>query len=44
MRRVDIAIVRGREIDEYRTLSITAAAAEAQMDALEKAIEEQEPK
>jgi chemotaxis protein MotB len=28
-RRVDIAIVRGKEIDEYRTMSITAASAEA---------------
>ncbi len=27
-RRVDIAIVRGKEIDEYRTMSITAASAE----------------
>ncbi|MGI9247935.1 MAG: flagellar motor protein MotB [Woeseiaceae bacterium] len=29
-RRVDIAIVRGKEIDEYRTLSITAASAESE--------------
>lgn len=29
-RRVDIAIVRGKEIDEYRTLSITAASDEAE--------------
>jgi len=28
-RRVDIAIVRGKEIDEYRTMSITAASADA---------------
>ena len=28
-RRVDIAIVRGKEIDEYRTMSITQAAAES---------------
>jgi len=34
-RRVDIAIVRGKEIDEFRTMSITAIAAEA--DALEEA-------
>ena len=27
-RRVDISIVRGKEIDEYRTRSITAASAE----------------
>ena len=30
-RRVDIAIVRGKEIDEYRTMSITAASAEAEV-------------
>lgn len=29
-RRVDIAIVRGKEIDEYRTMSITEASAEAE--------------
>jgi chemotaxis protein MotB len=29
-RRVDIAIVRGKEIDEYRTLSLTAAPAETE--------------
>ena len=29
-RRVDIAIVRGKEIDEYRTISITEASAEAE--------------
>ncbi len=29
-RRVDIAIVRGKEIDEYRTMSITQASAEAE--------------
>jgi chemotaxis protein MotB len=29
-RRVDIAIVRGKEIDEYRTLSLTAASAETE--------------
>lgn len=28
-RRVDIAIVRGKEIDEYRTMSITAASGDA---------------
>ena len=28
-RRVDISIVRGKEIDEYRTMSITAASASA---------------
>ena len=33
-RRVDIAIVRGKEIDEFRTMSITAIAAES--DALEE--------
>jgi chemotaxis protein MotB len=33
-RRVDIAIVRGKEIDEYRTMSITAASAES--DAIEE--------
>jgi chemotaxis protein MotB len=31
-RRVDIAIVRGQEIDEYRTRSITSAAREATSD------------
>ncbi|MDH3616138.1 MAG: flagellar motor protein MotB [Gammaproteobacteria bacterium] len=36
-RRVDIAIVRGKEIDEYRTMSIAAAPAEAE------ATEEREP-
>jgi chemotaxis protein MotB len=36
-RRVDIAIVRGKEIDEYRTMSIAAASAEAE------ATEEREP-
>jgi len=36
-RRVDIAIVRGKEIDEYRTMSITAASADAE------ATEELEP-
>lgn len=30
-RRVDIAIVRGKEIDEYRTTSITAASPEADL-------------
>ncbi len=29
-RRVDIAIVRGKEIDEYRTMSITEASAESE--------------
>ena len=29
-RRVDVAIVRGKEIDEYRTMSLTAASAEAE--------------
>ena len=29
-RRVDIAIVRGKDIDEYRTLSLTAASAETE--------------
>jgi chemotaxis protein MotB len=29
-RRVDISIVRGKEVDEYRTMSITAASAEAE--------------
>jgi chemotaxis protein MotB len=29
-RRVDISIVRGKEIDEYRTMSITAATTEAE--------------
>lgn len=36
-RRVDIAIVRGKEIDEYRTMSITAASDQADV------IEEVEP-
>jgi len=41
-RRVDIAIVRGKEIDEFRAMSITAAADEADAKALQQAIEETE--
>ena len=39
-RRVDIAIVRGKEIDEYRTMSLTQAQTEAEPIA---EIEEVEP-
>jgi len=38
-RRVDIAIVRGKEIDEFRTMSITAAREEAELEALQEATE-----
>jgi len=41
-RRVDIAIVRGKEIDEFRTMSITAATEEARLEALQEATEVQE--
>ncbi len=41
-RRVDIAIVRGKEIDEFRTMSIATAREEARLEALQEATEVQE--
>ena len=35
-RRVDISIVRGKEIDEYRTMSITASRSEAEAEVIEE--------